>query len=1199
PVLCLVDLGALPRERREREAERQARAAAWQPFDLARGPLLRAALVRLASDDHVALLALHHIVADGWSLGVLVREVEALYGALVLGLRPALPALPVQPADFALWQREHLSGDVLAGHLAWWREHLAGAPADLDLPFDRPQAGAPGRRGAQVATRLPAALVRELERRARGEGATLFMLLLAALEALLARVTGQEDFVVGSVTAGRNRVEIEGLVGFFVQTLALRAQAAGDPPFDALLARVRAGALGAWSHQDLPFEKLVEELRPERRPLRAPLFQVVLALQNAAAPAAALELPGLSAESLAVGTGGARFDLYLSLAETAEGLAGSWEYDPDLFDAPTVLRLARHFENLVAGVAAPGGARLSALPLLTAEETHQVLLAWNDSATAYPRERSIHELFAEQASRRPEAVAVELGESALSYGDLARRAHQLARHLRGLGVAPGDRVGLCVERSLEMVVALVGILEAGAAYVALDPELPRERLAFLLRDMGIGVVLTLEGLRDRLPDGPWIVPLDGRESAAIQWESGPAPESGASPESVAYVSYTSGSTGLPKGVAVPHRAVIRLVRGARGLALGEDEVFLQLSPLAFDASTLEIWGPLLNGGRLAVMPPGAPSLEEIGAALERHGVTTLWLTAGLFHQRIESAPERLAGLRQLLAGGDVLSVPHVRRALAALPRTRLLNGYGPTENTTFTAIAALEPDADLGASVPLGRPVANTSVYILDRALRPVPPGVWGELCAGGDGLAQGYLGRPGLTAERFVPNPVGGTPGARLYRTGDIARFRADGRIDFRGRADRQVKLRGFRVEPGEVEAALAALPGVREAAVAVREDLPGGRGLAAWVVAGEGVELTPGALRAELRHRLPDSLIPGRFTLLAELPLTPNGKVDRQALALQPLAGGAEESARPRTPFEELLATVWADVLGREQVGPDDDFFELGGHSLLATRIVSRLRSLLGVDLPLRRLFEEPTVAGLARAVQEALDTAGESAGGDVPLVRRPRGARPPLSFAQERLWILDRFEPGNAAFNVATAVVLRGELARPALARSLDEVVRRHEALRTRFAVVDGVPYQEIAEAAPLPLPEIDLAALPEGLRARELRRLENAQAALPFDLEHGPLFAGWLVRLAAGEQALLVNLHHIVADGWSLGVLVSELAALYAAFSEGRPSPLPELPVQYADFAAWQREWLAGERLAAQLAWWRGRLAGELPVLDLPL
>ncbi|HSS50710.1 MAG TPA: amino acid adenylation domain-containing protein, partial [Thermoanaerobaculia bacterium] len=891
----------------------------------------------------------------------------------------------------------------------------------------------------------------------------------------------------------------------------------------------------------------------------------------------------------------------LSLTETPDGLAGSWEYDPDLFDRSTVLRLARHFETLAAGVATQRAARVSALPLMAAAEVHQVLLAWNDSAAAYPRQRPLDALFAEQVRRRPDAVAVELGERTLSYRELDRRANQVARHLRRLGVPPGGMVGLCAERSLAMVVGLAGILKAGAAYVSLDPELPRERLDFLLGDTGIDVVLTLEALRDRLPDDRRIVVLNGGEGSPLEREDGRAPESGSFPESLAYVSYTSGSTGTPKGVAVPHRAVVRLVRDTDYLELAGEQVFLQLAPIAFDASTFEIWGPLLNGGRLVLMPPGTPSLEEIGTILQRHGVTTLFMTTGLFHQMVDHGLAWLGGVRQLLTGGDVMSVPHMRRALAALPRTRLLHAYGPTENTTFTTVGAPGAPEELGASVPIGRPIANTTVHVLDGELRPAAPGVWGELCTGGDGLAWGYLGRPDLTAGRFVPDPVGAVPGARLYRTGDVVRFLADGRIEFRGRVDRQVKLRGFRVELGEVEAALAAVRGVLEAVVVVREDMPGGRGLAAWVVAREGVELTAATLRAELRLRLPDYMIPGRFAALAALPLTPNGKVDRQALARQPLPGEAETAAPalPRTPFEELLAPIWAEVLGLERVGLHDDFFELGGHSLLATQVVSRVRGLLGVDLPLRELFEQPTVAGLARAVQAALETEGGRGEPGPGLAARPRGAHPPLSFAQERLWILDRFEPGNAAFNIATAVVMRGRLDLPVLARSLDEVVRRHEALRTTFGMVEGGPYQEIAGAVALPLPEIDLAALPGDRRARELRRLENAQAARPFDLEHGPLFVHWLVRLAAGEQALLINLHHIVADGWSLGVLVSELAALYEAFSTGRPSPLPELPVQYADYAAWQRDWLAGERLAAQLAYWRGRLAGELPVLELPL
>ncbi|HEV7514789.1 MAG TPA: amino acid adenylation domain-containing protein, partial [Thermoanaerobaculia bacterium] len=864
-----------------------------------------------------------------------------------------------------------------------------------------------------------------------------------------------------------------------------------------------------------------------------------------------------------------------------------------------------------------GGTPLAALPLLGAAERQQ-LREWGGTTTSYPREGTLFELFAEQAARTPEAVALVVGAAALTYGGLLYRARHLARALRGLGVGPEVPVGLCLERSPGLVVATLGVLAAGGAYVPLDPTAPAERLAWLLAEVQAPVVVGTAPFLSRLAaPGREQVVIDesgrvvGEAAGGVSFPSLRADATVGS-ENVAYVMFTSGSTGEPKGVAAVHRAVVRLVTGTSYARFGPQEVFLQLAPMSFDAATFEIWGALLHGARLVVPPPGVLSTNDLGSLLAREGVTTLWLTAGLFHEMVEQNLAGLAPVSQLLAGGDTLSPAHVERVLRGLPGTRLINGYGPTEGTTFTACAALEASgkearatastAPMAPIVPIGRPVANTYVAVLDGEDRPVPVGVVGELVVGGDGLARGYRGRPGLTAERFRPDPGEEREGgARVYRTGDRVRWLNDGQLEFLGRLDHQVKLRGFRIEPGEIEAALVAHPRVAQAAVLVRVDQAGEKRLVAWVVgtAGEVGE----DLRGYLWARLPEYMVPSAITELPALPLNANGKVDRRALTeleIQAAAGGAAVHVPPRTPVEELVAAIWSEVLAVERVGAEDDFFALGGHSLLATRAISRVRQAFGVELPLHSLFDAATVATFAREVESAL--AGPRPGRPVPpLLPVGRDRDLPLSFAQERLWLIDRLQPGSAAYNIPVALRLQGGLDLAALEATFVELLRRHESLRTTFRVVGGEPAQEIHPATPRIVPRVDLAGLPGERREGEARRLARTEARRPFDLAAGPLLRLTLLHLSGnpGEHLVLLTQHHIVSDGWSMGVLIRELGALYSAFRSGLPSPLPEPGLQYADFAVWQRDWLAGGELAAQLSYWRGRLAGAPELLDLPL
>ncbi len=1184
-------LETLTEAERYRELQRRAELEAQRPFDLRRGPLIRAKLLRLAASEHVLLLVLHHIVCDGWSLGVLLRELEALYRAFCLGTRSSLPALPVQYADFAVWQRQWLRGEVLETQLAWWKEQLAGAPPVLELPTDRPRPPVQSFRGAFLMVPLPAALSAELRRVCLEERVTLFMALLAGFQALLSRYSGQPDIVIGSPIAGRNRQEVESLIGFFVNTLALRIRADGDASFRELLRRVRETCLGAYAHQEVPFEQLVEALKPTRDLSRSPLFQVMFALQNAPT---AMELSGVSLEALDLQTGMAKFDLTLLVRETEAGLVGFWEYNTALFDEETVARMAAHYARLLEAATARPELSLAKLPLLSEAERLQVLVQWNDTRVDFPREACIHALFEAQVARTPDAVALEHEGACLTYAQLNHRANQLAWHLRRLGVSIGTPVGLCAGRSLELVVAVVAILKAGGAYVPLDASYPSERLAFMAEDTGVPVLLVQPKLASRLPPlAARVVRLEPSWDAFAH-ERSDDPGVHVDPQSLAYVMYTSGSTGQPKGVCVPHRAVVRLVRGSSFVEWGPGEVFLQLAPSSFDASTLELWGALLHGAKLVIFSEHTPTLEELGRALVHHGITTLWLTSALFEQMMSTQPEALAHVRQLLAGGDVLSPARVRERLAA--GALLVNGYGPTENTTFSTCHRMTRPEQVGASVSIGQPIANSQAYVLDERMQPVPVGVEGELYVGGDGLAWGYLRRPELTAERFVPHPFSEEPGARLYRTGDRARWLRDGRLEFLGRRDTQVKLRGFRIEPGEVEAALLRHPAVREAVVVAREDGPGGKRLVAYVVPRAAPAPTAAELRGTLQNTLPEYMVPSAFVTLEALPLTPNAKVDRKALPAPDLEGPREDFVPPRTAMEERVAAIWGPLLGLSRVGAKDHFFERGGHSLLATQVVSRLREALQVEVPVRTLFEAPTVAELAEHLESL---AGARQTSRVPpLAPVPREGPLSLSFAQQRLWFIDRMEPGSPVYNITLALKLEGVLDTPALERAFHALTQRHESLRTLFRQDEHGASQVIAPEAQVPLAEVDLRGLREDLRAEEAHRRVHEEARRPFDLTTGPLLRLVLLRLSDAEQVLVLAMHHIISDGWSLGVLLRELRELYTAFAAGRTPSLPALPVQYADYAQWQRQWLRGEVLETQLGFWREQLAGAPSALELP-
>ncbi|HVG06172.1 MAG TPA: amino acid adenylation domain-containing protein [Thermoanaerobaculia bacterium] len=1153
-----VDLSGLPANRREDEAERVLALECRRSFDVASLPLVRWTLVRFGPEDHAWLHAEHHLVHDGWSFNLLLEELAALYAAFHEGRPSPLPGLPLQFADWAVWQREWMRGEEAAAQIEWWKRNLAGRPAVLELPTDRPRPRRQSFRGDIARLEMPSGLCAALRDASRREGVSLYMLMQAAFAALLSRHTGQEQVNVGSAVANRRWRETESMIGMIVDNVVLANDLSGDPTAAELLRRVRRTSLETGARQDIPFDHVVEAVQPERDLAYNPLFQASFSFHDS--PLGALDFPGLEAEvAEGLSNGSAKFDLNaICIPRAGGGITLLWEYATALFDRSTMERMVGCFHRLLAGFAAHPERRISELPMLSEEETAQLAVWSQGKETGLPDGR-VHELVEAWADRTPDALAVADGQRSLTYGELEEGANRLARRLIRLGVRPEDRVGVCLERSADLPLALLGVLKAGAAYLPLDPGHPAERLAYILEDSAVKVVISS---------------LDGLEE-----ESARRPRVPGTASNLAYVIYTSGSTGRPKGTELAHAGLLNLIAWhQREYGITPADRTTQVASPAFDASVWEIW-PALAGGASLHFPPeeARSSPPDLLAWLGEQGITVCFLPTPLAEACLELEPPELS-LRFLLTGGDRL-----HRIERRLP-FRLINHYGPTEGTVVATAGEVGDEP----APPIGRPIDNFRVHVLDRYLHPVPVGVVGELLIGGIGLARGYLGRPELTAEKLIPDPF--ADGGRLYRSGDLVRWRRDGRLDFVGRIDNQVKIRGFRIELGEIEGVLREHPEVRDAAVVARED-GGERRLVAYVT-GTGGE----GLRTFLADRLPAYMVPSAFVVLSDLPLSPNGKVDLAALPAPESARPMEEKAGPRTPTEEMLAVIWARVLGLATgVGPDDDFFALGGHSLLATQVLSRIRESFKVEPPLRAVFESPSLAALARVVDAALRAgSGPEA---PPFTAAPRdGGMLPLSFAQERLWFLNQLGTEAAVYNIPEAYLLQGRLDIAALERSFNEVVRRHESLRTTFPVEGGRVVQSIAPALHVDLPMADLRTLER--QQEEVRRLADAEAARPFDLARGPLIRTMLLRLAPEEHVLLLTQHHIVSDGWSMGIFVRELAALYRACCQGEPSPLVPLAFQYADFARWQREWLRGEVLAQQLGHWKRRMDGAPALVELP-
>jgi amino acid adenylation domain-containing protein/non-ribosomal peptide synthase protein (TIGR01720 family) len=1152
--LRLVDLSGIPIDARSALCRRLAAEEAERPFDLAHGSLVRASLLRLEDQDHAILLTMHHVVSDGWSLGVFGGELSALYEVFGLGLPSGLPELPIQYADYAVWQRQWLDGSAVEAQLAYWKRQLDGAPPSLDLPTDRSRPAVQTFRGANQSIQLSQELTGGLRALSQREDATLFMTLMAAFQTLLHRYTGERDILVGTPIAGRNHAEVEGLIGFFVNTLVMRADLGGDPSFRSLLRQVRETALGAYANQDLPFETLVDKLRVERDLSRTPLFQVMFVLDSAAPPT--LDLSGLTSQPLATTNQTAKFDLMLNVSERSGGLGASLEYNTDLFDGRTIARMLEHFTTLLQGIVADPEQPISALPLLSLTERQQLLVEWNETAAAYPQGMCVHQLFETQVQKTPDRIALVVGHDRLSYRTLNARANQLAHHLRSLGVGPNIQVGVCVERSAEMVVGLLGILKAGGAYVALDPEYPQARLTFMLEDAQLSVLLTQQRLTARLPEpNAHRICLDS-DWAVIAERPVHNPNVEVPENTLSHVIYTSGSTGRPKGVAIEHRSVVTLLNWSREHYSNDDLAgVLASTSICFDLSVWEFFVPFSWGGTVH-LAQNALQLPELAAA---HAVTLINTVPSAIAElvRMGQVP---SSVRRVNLAGEPLQNDLVRKIYALDHVDKVCDLYGPSEDTTYSTFA----ERQAGGPATIGRPIANTQAYLLSREVQPVPFRLSGELHLGGGGLARGYLRRPDLTAERFIPDAFGRQPGGRLYRTGDLARYLDDGNLEFQGRRDYQVKVRGFRIELGEIETALKGHPSIREAVVLARQDgaddAPASarqtnKRLVAYVVA----ESQPGPESMELRHylkeRLPDYMVPALFVPLEALPLTPNGKLDRKALPKpeQPLAKSGEELAAPHTREQRILASIWSEVLRVPTLGVHDNFFDLGGDSILSIQIVSKANQ-AGLRLTPKDIFQHQTVAELAGAVGAAPSVAAEQG-----LVT----GRVQLTPIQR--WFFEQEFANPHHFNQAILLEVKQRFDPLVLRQAIDHLMCHHDALRLRF-VRGASDWEQTGAGADgaVPFSAIDLSGL-EGAKQRAALERASAHLQESLHLSDGPLFRVALFDLGPDlRQRLLLVIHHLAIDGVSWRILLEDLQTVYDALAGG---DRVQLPAKTTSFARW--------------------------------
>ncbi|WP_038860411.1 non-ribosomal peptide synthetase, partial [Pseudomonas sp. R62] len=1188
--LHLIDISDLPMAEHEARAEQIREDEARTRFDLEKGPLLSVTLVRLDDEEHQLLVTLHHIIADGWSLNILLDEFSRLYAAATQGATATLAALPTQYADYGNWQRQWLAQGEGERQLAYWKAQLGEEHPPLELATDHPRSARHNHSAARYSVRLSSKLSEAIRQTAQAHEATPFMLLLAALQSLLHRYSGQRDIRIGVPNANRPRLETQGLIGFFINTQVLRAQIDSRLTFAELLNQTRQAALGAQAHQDLPFEQLLEAF-PQAR--EQGLFQVMFNHQQRDL-SALKRLPGLLAEELPWHSREAKFDLQLHSEEDRNGrLSLAFDYASELFDATTIERLAEHFHNLLSEVCEQPQQAIGDLRLLTASEQNQQK-DWS-VAPCTPAQHWLPELLEQQLRNTPQRTALVWDGGSLDFSELHAQSNRLAHYLRDKGVGPDVCVAIAAERSPQLLIGLLAIIKAGGAYVPLDPDYPVERLAYMLRDSGVELLLTQTQLLERLPasDGVSVIAMDALH--LDKWPS-QAPGLRLHGDNLAYVIYTSGSTGQPKGVGNTHAALAERLQWMQDTyRLDETDVLMQKAPISFDVSVWECFWPLISGARLLLAAPGEHrDPHRIAQRVQQYGVTTLHFVPPLLALFIdEPLSAECTSLRRVFSGGEALPAELRNRVLTQLPAVQLHNRYGPTE----TAINVTHwhcTTAD-GERSPIGRPLGNVVCRILDADLNPVPAGVPGELCISGIGLARGYLGRPALNAERFVVDPLG-EQGARLYRTGDRARWSSDGVIEYLGRLDQQVKLRGFRVEPEEIQARLLAQNGVAQAVVLVRETAAGAQ-LIGYFTASDAQENADEQiirLKAALAAELPEYMVPAQLLRLDAMPLSPSGKLDRRALP-EP-QWQVREHIEPVSELEQQIAAIWCEVLGLKQIGLRDDFFALGGHSLLATQIISRTRQACDVELPLRTLFEHSELGDYAEQIR--LIQASGRTNQQLPIAKIDRSQAVPLSYSQQRMWFLWQMEPDSPAYNVGGMARLRGVLHVEHFEAALQALILRHETLRTTFPSVDGVARQQVHAETGVRMGWKDFSSLPAEVRELQVQQLADAEAHQPFDLETGPLLRACLVKTAEHEHYFVLTLHHIVTEGWAMDIFARELSALYEAFVDERESPLAPLPVQYLDYSVWQRQWLESGERQRQLDYWTAQLGREHPLLELP-
>ncbi|MEG4503173.1 amino acid adenylation domain-containing protein [Microcoleus sp. F6_B4] len=1165
--LPVIDLQGLSEQKQSEEVKRLVTNEAQKPFELSKSPLLRVTILRQSKESYVLLVTMHHIISDGWSMGIFISELSALYRSFLLEVPSSLPKLPFQYADFAVWQRQWLSGKVLETQLNYWKETLLGAPALLELPTDRSRPPVQSYRGSSQKFQVSSELTKKIQTLAQESGATLFMTLFSALATLLYRYTAQEDICIGTPLANRHREETESIIGFFVNTLVLRTNLKGNPSFSELLDRVRQMALDAYDRQDVPFEQVVEALQPERSLSYSPLFQVMFALQNA--PMGELELPGLTLKPLSVDSVTAKFDLTISIWEIEEGLEGAWEYNSDLFDRETIANSIGHFQTLLAGIVANPDRPIGELPLLTDAETQQLLL-WNNTTTDYPADKSIVELFERQVTKTPDAIAVSYEQEQLTYGQLNSRANQLGHYLQTKGVGKEVLVGLCLDRSVGAIVAMLGILKAGGAYVPLEPDYPQERLAYMLEDSQVPVLITQSALTANLPEHQaQIVYLD-TDWQAISKESSDNLNVEIEPTNLAYVIYTSGSTGKPKGVAAIQQAVIRLVFETNYVQIQSDDCIAQASNISFDAATFEIWGALLHGAKLVgITKEVMLSPEQLAQQLQAQKITILFVTTALFNQLVSVVPDIFKHLRTLLFGGEAVDPSWVAEVLKKGAPQRLLHVYGPTESTTFSTWYLVESVPEKATNLPIGSPISNTTIYVLDRHLQPVPTGVPGELYIGGDGLARGYLNRPELTSEKFIADPFASD--ARLYKTGDLVRYLPDGNIEFKGRIDNQVKVRGFRIELGEIEAILSKHQQVREAVVTVREDQPGNKRLTAYVLP-YLEKPTSSALRGFLKERLPEYMVPVAFVIMEAFPLTPNGKVDRRALPAPDTEGDRDSGyVAPRTPAEETLAAIWSEILRVKKVGVRDNFFALGGDSIISIQIIARANQ-AGLHLAAKQLFQYQTIAELAAVASTttSIQATQDWVTGSAPLT--------PIQH-----WFFEQNLPAPHHFNQSVLLSVPADLQPKLLELAVQKILIHHDALRLRFKRSEAGWQQDRATPDDqIPFQVADLSDIPIAEQPGHMEAIANeTQASL--NLSAGPIMRVVLFVLGSDRPGrMLIVIHHLVVDGVSWRILIEDLSTAYQK-SEQNDIFQPKT-TSFKDWASRLTEYAQSETLLKELNYW---------------